>query len=74
MTRLSQILKRIAQCIFARYVVEASFDGKTAKHYARNYAEALAWARCYPADDKVEVYELVSGMQAVAPFAARAIV
>lgn len=69
-----QILKKIAQRVFARYVVIATFDGQVAKHYARTYAEALEWARCYPANDQVEVYELIGGVKAVVPFASRAIV
>lgn len=68
------ILKKIARSLFARFVVVATFDGQVAKHYARTYAESLEWARCYPANDQVEVYELIGGVQAVVPFASRAIV
>jgi hypothetical protein len=64
-----QILTRL----FARFVVIAQFDGKTAKHYARNWKEAMDWMRCYPATDNVEVYERVGGRQAVVPVAARSI-
>lgn len=68
------ILKKIARSLFARFVVVATFDGQVAKHKALSFAEALEWARCYPARDKVEVYELVSGIPAIVPVAARALV
>jgi hypothetical protein len=64
-----QILKRL----FARYVVIAHFDGKTAKHYAWDWNEALEWTRCYSFRDTVEVYERIGWMRAVMPVAARSV-
>lgn len=67
-------MKRLINRILARYVVVASFDGRIAHHYARDWDEALSWAGCYmQLGDQTWIYESLLGMHAHFPKAARAI-
>ncbi|MFC4275542.1 hypothetical protein [Achromobacter aloeverae] len=61
------ILKRL----FARYVVVAQFDGKTKQHYARDWDEALDWARYYSHAYSCAIYERCLGITALSPSAVR---
>lgn len=61
------ILKQLT----ARYLVVAHFDGKTAKHYAKDWRDALEWMECYPPDTAMEVYERFLGITAAYAIAER---
>lgn len=62
-----QILKKLT----ARYLVVAHFDGKQAKHYARDWSDALEWMKRYPVDTAMEVYERFFGFTAAYTVAER---
>lgn len=41
-------MKRIVWWMAGLPVVQVEWDGLTATHLARGWADAQAWARCYP--------------------------
>ncbi len=69
-------MKNLMNKLRATYVVDALYQAdsgqlKRARHYARDWADALEWAACYPASDAIVIREAFLGAAAVESVATR---